>query len=184
MRRNPLAGSAPLPPQRKWRAITIATLLLAPAMWSLLIGLVARASDDANAPTAAPLVALGLCLIPFVYIALAWLSEHPRPSSAVAKAMGLCLVIGIPASALAQDAITGLVAGIGAGGIVALRADLQHTWKARALAVVAASAYAFVFVRLAAELLLLISPVLPFTSLGIADHVSEWRAARRDATAA
>ena len=116
MRRNPLAGSAPLPPQRKWRAITIATLLLAPAMWSLLIGLVARASDDANAPTAAPLVALGLCLIPFVYIALAWLSEHPRPSSAVAKAMGLCLVIGIPASALAQDAITGLVAGIGAGG--------------------------------------------------------------------
>jgi hypothetical protein len=183
-RRNPLAGSAPLPPERKWRAITIATLVLAPAMWSLLIGLVARASDDANAPAAGPLVAFGLCLIPFVYIALAWLSEHPRPSQAVVRAMALFLLVGIPVSALADDAITGLVAGVAAGGIAALRADLQHTWKARALAVVAASLYALVFVRLASELLLLVSPVLPFTSLGIADHVSEWRATRRNASAA
>ena len=178
-RRNPLAGSAPLSPQRKWRAISLATLILAPAMWSLVIGLVAVVSDDAEAPAAGPLIAFGLCVIPFVYIALAWLSEHPRPSTAVVKAMVLCLLVGLPASALADDAITGLVAGIGAGGAAALRADLQHTWKARALAVLAASAYAFVFVRLAAELLLLVSPVLPFTSLGIADHVSEWRATRR-----
>ena len=182
--RPALAGAAPLPPQRKWRAISLATLILAPAMWSLLIGLVAVASDDVRAPAAAPMIALGLALIPFVFVVLAWSSEHPRPSSAVLRAMALCLLIGIPVSALADDAVTGLVAGVAAGGIVALRADLQHTWKARALGVLAASAYAFVFVRLAPELLLLVSPVLPFTSLGITDHVSEWRAARRTTSAA
>ena len=39
------------------------------------------------------------------------------------RAMGLCLLVGIPVSALAADAVTGIVAGVGAGGIVALRAD-------------------------------------------------------------
>jgi hypothetical protein len=29
----------PLSPQRKWRAITIATLVLVPAFWAMLIGL-------------------------------------------------------------------------------------------------------------------------------------------------
>jgi hypothetical protein len=180
-RRTPLAGSATLSPQRKWRAITIATVVLAPAMWSIVIGAVAAGSEDADAPAAGPLLALGLCVIPFVFLALAFLSEHPRPSSGVSAAMVLCVLVGIPVSAFAGDAVTGLVAGIGAGGVVALRADLDHTWKARALAVLAASAYAFVFVRLAGELLLLISPVLPFTSLGIVDHLSERRAMRRRA---
>ena len=181
VRRSPLAGSAPLSPQRKWRAITIATVLLAPAMWSLIIGAVAVASDRTDAPAAGPLIALGLCLIPFAFIALAFLSEHPRAAGAAARAMGLFLLVGIPVSALAADAVTGLVAGIGAGGIVALRADLAHTWKARALAVLFASAYAFVFVRLASELLLLVAPVLPFTALGIVDHLSERRSQDRSA---
>lgn len=183
-RRTPLSGSAPLSPQRKWRAITIATLVLMPATWSLLIGLVAVSSDDGEAPAAGPLIAFGLCLIPFVFIALAFLSEHPRPSSGVVRAMVLCLLVGVPVSAVAADAVTGIVAGIGAGGVVALRADLDHSWRARALAVVTASAYAFVFVRLAGELLLLIAPVLPFTSLGVVDHLSERRAARRRAATA
>ena len=45
-RRPGAAGMQPLAPQRKWRAITLATLLLAPAVWSLLAGLVAVAADD------------------------------------------------------------------------------------------------------------------------------------------
>ena len=35
-----------LPPERKWRAIGLATALLVPAFWSLLAGLVALAADD------------------------------------------------------------------------------------------------------------------------------------------
>jgi hypothetical protein len=177
-RRSALAGAEPLPPRRKWRAILLATLLLAPGYWSLIAGLVSIASDRASAPAAGPLIAFGFALVPFVFVALAFLSEHPRAPGAVVKAMVLCLVVGIPVSALAGDAVTGLVGGIGAGGIAALRADLDHTWKARALGVLAACVYVFLLVRLAPEAALVVSPALPFTSIGVADHLSERRRER------
>jgi len=179
VRRSTQAGVGPLTPQRKWRAITLATLLLVPAYWALLAGVVSAASTRGNAPKAGPPIALGLCLIPFVFVVLAFLSEHPRAPGAVVKAMGLALVVGIPVSALAQDAVTGLVAGVGAGGVVALRPDVSHNWKARALAVAAASIYVFVLVRVAGDLVLLMAPILPFTSIGVADHLSERRSERR-----
>jgi hypothetical protein len=171
-------GVGPLPPQRKWRAITVATLVLVPALWSMLAGFVAVASDDeASAPNPGAPIALGLALIPFVFVTLAFLSENPRAPAAVVKAMGLFLLVGIPVSAIAADAVTGIVAGVGAGGIIALRADDTHNWRARALAVLAASAYTFVLVRTAGAITLLSAPVFPFTALGIADHLSEqWRA--------
>src|SRR5262249_12561379 len=66
----------PLPPGRKWRAITIATLVLVPAFWALMVGLVAAATDDKDAADpsgmqSAGAIAFGLALIPFVFIALA-----------------------------------------------------------------------------------------------------------------
>ncbi|MFB3738601.1 MAG: hypothetical protein ACE14W_06515 [Candidatus Velamenicoccus archaeovorus] len=171
-------GMEPLPPRRKWRAILVATLLLVPGYWAMMVGLVSFASDKEDAPAAAPFIAFGLALIPFVFVALAFLSEHPRAPAAAAKAMGLAVVVGIPASALAADALTGFVAGVGAGGIAAMRMDQGHTWKARAVAVLAAAAYAFLTVRAAPDLVLLIAPVLPFTVLGVADHLSERRSER------
>jgi hypothetical protein len=183
-RRDPGAGADPLPPQRKWRAITLATLLLVPAFWAMLAGLVSVASDDgeatADAPQAAAALAFGLALIPFVFVVLAFLSEQPRPPTAVLKAMGLCLLIGIPVSALAADAVTGIVAGAGAGGIVALRADTPDGWKARAVAVMIAAAYTFVLVRVVGAVALLPAPVFPFTGIGVADHFVEWRQAQPD----
>ena len=180
-RRSGQAGAEPLPPARKWRAILLATLLLAPGYWSLMAGLVSIASDRASAPAAGPLIAFGLALVPFVFVALAFLSEHPRAPGAVVRAMGLCLLVGIPVSALAQDAVTGMVAGLGAGGIVALRADLEHTWKARAIAVLAVAAYVFLLLRVAPEVALVITPALPFTAVGVADHLSERRRERERA---
>jgi hypothetical protein len=177
-RRSYMAGAEPLSPRKKWRAILLATLLLAPGYWSLMAGLVSVESDRASAPAAGPLIAFGLALVPFVFVVLAFLSEHPRAPGAVVKAMGLTLLVGIPVSAIVGDAVTGLVAGLGAGGVVALRADLDHTWKARALAVLAASAYVFVLVRLAPEAALVVTPALPFTCVGVADHVSERRRER------
>jgi hypothetical protein len=177
-RRSSLAGAEPLPPRTKWRAILLATLLLAPGCWALVAGLVSIASDEATAPAAGPLIAFGLALIPFVFVALAFLSEHPRAPGAVVRAMGLTLLVGIPVSALAADAVTGLVAGIGAGGVVALRADVDHSWKARALAVLAASVYVYLLVRIAPEAALIVTPALPFTSVGVADHLSERRRER------
>jgi hypothetical protein len=178
VRRSILAGTEPLSPRRKWRAITLATLLMTPGYWSLLIGLVAVGSDEANAPLAGPYIAFGVVLLPFVFVALAFLSEHPRAAAASVKAMVLALLIGLPVSAFAGDAVTGFVAGVGAGGIAALRADLVHSWKPRAVAVLLASIYAFVLAHTAPPAAVLLTPVLPFTCIGVADHLTERRKAR------
>lgn len=175
-----LAGAEPLPPRIKWRAIALATLVLAPAFWSLLAGVVAVGSDDPRAPAPAPLIAFGLALVPFVFIVLAFLSEHPRAPGAVVRAMVLSLLVGIPVSAVAPDAVTGFVAGLGAGGIAALRADPIHTWKARAAAVAVVTLLVFLLVMVS-DIALLLAPALPFTSIGVADHLIERRVARRDA---
>lgn len=173
-RRRAFDNLEPLAPQRKWRAITLATLVLAPAMWSLLAGLVSLASDDVEGgPPPGPAIALGLSIIPFVFVVLAFASEHPRWPGAAATAMLLTLAVGVPVSALAGDAVSGIVAGVGAGGIVALRADPLHTWRSRALGVLAATAYAFVLVRVAGAVVLLSAPVFPFTAIGVADHLVE-----------
>jgi hypothetical protein len=175
----------PLPPTKKWRAITVATIVLVVAFWALLTGLVAGATDESageSEPNAALGLAVGLSVIPFVFIALAFLSEHPRAPGAVLRAMGWSLLVGIPVSALAGDAVTGIVAGVGAGGIQALRMDDPENWKARAVGVAVAAAYTFVLARLAGALVLLPAPVFPLTALGVADHLAE-RRAEQDAAA-
>jgi hypothetical protein len=177
-----MGGAQPLSPQRKWQTITVATLLLVPAYWALLAGLVAEASDDAaranGAPDTVAAFALGLAIVPFVFVVLAFMSGHPRAPIAVVKAMGLAVLVGIPVSALAGDAITGIVAGVGAGGIVSLRADDAHNWRSRALAVAFAACYTFVLVRTAGTIVLLSAPVFPLTAIGVADHISEARVER------
>ena len=172
MRRG-ASGAAPLPPRKRWRAIVLATLLFVPAYWFLVNGLVASAVAPATGPAA--LIAFGLAVLPFVFVLLAFVSEHPRAPGAALRAMGLALLVGIPASALAGDGVTGLVAGVGAGGIAALRADLAHDWKPRALAVLAISVLVYVLLRTAPVLGLLLAPALPFTAIGVADHLSERR---------
>lgn len=178
VRTRSAAGLQPLSPQRKWRAITIATLVLVPAFWAMLAGMVSAAVDDVDdAPNAGAAFAFGVSLVPFVFLALAFLSQHPQAPSAVVRAMGLALLVGVPVLAFAGDGVTALVAGTGAGGIVALRADELHDWRSRAMGVAFASAYAFVLVRVAGPIVLLSAPVFPLTAIGIADHLAERRRA-------
>jgi hypothetical protein len=167
------AGLAPLPPQRKWLAITLATLVFLPGYWFLVNGLVVTATDTGEG--AGPLVAFGLASVPFVFLALAFLSGHPRAPGATVLAMTLALLAGIPVSALARDAVTGIVAGMGAGGIAALRVDLVHDRWHRALAVAVASIFVFLLLRVDATVGLLLAPALPFTAIGVADHLTERR---------
>jgi hypothetical protein len=177
-RRALATAPEPLEPRRKWRIITVATLLLVPAYWMVLAGAVASVSDDAQAPNAGGALAVGLAVIPFVFLVLAVMSGQRNPGSTVLKAMGLSLLVGLPVSALAGDAVTGIVAAVGAGGIVALRADEDHTWRSRAVAVTIAALYTLLLVHTVAVLALLPAPVLPLTAIGIADHVAERRAER------
>ena len=178
-RRSPSVGAAPLSPERRWRAIALATVLLAPAVWSLLAGLVAVAAHDGPDDRAAgAAIAFGLSMLPFVFVVLAFASEQSNPPRAVLRAMGLCLLVGIPTSAIAGDAVSGIVAGVGAGGIAALRSDEDNGWRPRAAAVAVATAYTFVLARVAGPAVLLAAPVFPFTGLGLADHWAEWRRER------
>lgn len=176
-RRPRTGGMEPLTPQRKWMVITVATLLLAPAFWAMLAGQLAFASDDSDVSEAAAsaAIAFGLAVIPFVFMILAFGSAHPQAPGAVLRAMGLCLVVGIMVSAVAADAVTGVVAGVGAGGVVALRKDLPHDWRTRATAVALAAAYAFVLARTSSAMVVLSAPVFPLTAIGMADHWSERR---------
>jgi hypothetical protein len=176
-RRSAAAGAEPLPPRRKWRAILLATLLFVPGYWAMLAGFVSVGADRGD-PVAGPFIAFGLAIVPFVFLVLAFLSEHPRAAAAVVKAMVLSLLVGIPISAMSADAVTGVVAGLGAGGIAALRADEERAWRTRALAVALAAAWTFLTLRTATEVALLIAPALPFTALGVADHLSERRRER------
>ncbi|HEX9376612.1 MAG TPA: hypothetical protein VGB19_10290 [Actinomycetota bacterium] len=171
-RRLTPGGAEPLSPPKKWRAITLATLLWVPGYWAILVGVVSTTSDK-PAPETGLLIAFGLCLVPFVFIVLAFLTGHPRAPGAVVRAMGLALLVGIPASALAADAVTGLVAGMGAGGIAALRRDDGHEIKSRAVAVLVVAAWTFLTLRTVAPVALLLAPVLPFTAIGVADHLAD-----------
>jgi hypothetical protein len=168
----------PLSPRRKWRAITLATLLLVPGYWILLAGLVADQSNAKGGPNPAAALALGLAAIPFVFLVLAVMSGRARWPSAVAKAMGMAVLVGLAVSAFAGDAITGIVAGVGAGGCIALRRDDPHSLRTRAVAVAVAAVYTLVLVRSVSVLALLPAPVLPLTAIGVADHVSERRRTR------
>jgi hypothetical protein len=177
-KRSAPGGAEPLTPQRKWRAIAVATVLLVPAFWALIAGLVSGSDVAPGGPNAPAALALGLALIPFVFIVLAFMSQHPRAPGAVLKAMGLAVLTGVSLSALAGDGATGIVAGVGAGGVVALRSDPAHTWRSRAAAVAIATVYTFVLVRTAGAIALLAAPALPLTGIGIADHLAERRQQR------
>ena len=173
MRRT--ARLEPLPPARKWRAITIATLVFAPGYWAMLAGLVALASDEPETGSAGAAIAFGLAVIPFVFIALAFLSEHPEAPRAVLRAMGLALLVGPVTSAFAGDGVTGIIAGVGAGGVAALRRDDPATTASRWWGVAVATAYTFVLVRWVGAGALVPAVVFPLTALGLADHVVERR---------
>lgn len=178
-RRTGASGVGPLPPDKLWRAIVLTTLLVVPAFWSLLAGLVAAAEEGDAGPNAGATIAFGLALLPFVFVAGAFLSQHPRAPSAVLRGMGLSLLVGIPVSALAGDAVTGMVAGVGAGASVVVRRGAADPLRPRFIAVALASAYTFVLVRLAGPVALLSAPVFPFTAVGMADMVMARRAERQ-----
>lgn len=182
-RAGPPVGMEPLPPRKRWRAILAATLVLVVAFWSMMVGLVALAADDVDVPEPTGLnpvaaVAFGLALIPFVFVTLAFMSEHPQAPGAVVRAMILSLLVGVMVTGFVGDPVTGMVAGVGAGGVAALRRDADDELRPRVVAVIIASLYTLVLVYTAGGIALLPAPIFPFTAIGIADHLSERKAER------
>lgn len=160
----------PLTPRGRWFAIAGATAAMQFSYWPLAFAAAAAGRDV----TTGGALAFGFGFVPFVFLILAFGSRHPRAPGAVLRALGLFLVFGIPIVLL--DAVVGMVAGFGAGGIAALRREEErHSRRWRIVAVAAASVYTIIVLVISAELALFTGAVLPFAVLGIADQVHEAR---------
>jgi hypothetical protein len=154
-------------------AIAAATVLLQFSYWPILTGATGLFLDERSLGP----VYLGLALVPFVFLALAFGSRHPRASGAVLRAMGLFIVVGLPVSATIGP-LLGVPAGFAVGGITALRAPdgFSRVGRARGIAVVAGLVYLVVMFWFAPLFAAFVGAVLPFSVLGLADQALEWRA--------
>lgn len=152
-----------------------ATVVVLLSYWAIVLASLVAAQDDG--PPAGPGFALGFSLIPVAFLVLAFGSVHRSAPVAVLKAMGLALAVGVPLGAL-TDPATALVAGFGAGGVVALRRDEPQTVRSRAIAVALVTVYVFVLLRTFLQAGLFGAPFLPIVAVGMADYVVEQRAAR------
>jgi len=140
-------------------------------VYAFVVGSVA---DTTESPIAS--LAVGLALVPIVFILLAFLSRHPRAPTAVLYAMMFSLMIGVPLAAF--DVVSALTLGFGAGGVVALAKLEDDSWPARSIAVVLVTVYIVVLLRYLVGAALLGSAVLPLATVGFADEVMERHAER------
>ena len=161
-----------LPPRRKWFAITIATVATLISYSFIVFAFVAGSTE--GGPNPGPPLALGLALVPIVFMVAAFLTRHARAGGAVLKAMGLWVVIGIPIASL--DIVTGLVAGFAAGAVVSVRAEEEHTRKSRVIAGSLATLYTFLLLQVAPGVAVVGGSMLPFLGVGIADSIMERKA--------
>jgi hypothetical protein len=144
------------------------------SMWSIIIAVAAAGSDSPDAPDAAPFAAFGLALAPMVFVAVAFGSKNRRAAGMALAAMGLFLIVALPLGLV--DATTGLVAGFGAGGVVTLRAELEHRRRGRVLAVALVTVYTLAVVTVVPALGIALAPLLPLPAVAVADVFMEYRA--------
>ncbi len=174
--------------RRKWAAIGVATLLLAGSFWVVLLAFRAwlgdLTSEQLDAGVEVPLTAgvvLGLAggftLMTAAFAALAVISRHSRPLRAVALAtlLGGGMWLWLPF--LVGEPVTPMVAGFAAGGVVALRAEPEHTIGRRALAAVLITAYMFLLLRFTPLVGVVTAPLLALPAIAWADALAERRAA-------
>jgi hypothetical protein len=169
------ASSEPTTPRRKWIAIGAATVVQLVSYWSIILAFVLATEDAAESPevgAAAPF-ALGLLLIPFVFLVLAFASRHRRAPIAALKAVGLMVLLTLPTAVFLPAG--GLLLGFAAGGILALRAEQWQRYSTRWIAVAVAVVYTLGVSVIAPPLGVFAGSVIPFVTLGVADHISDQR---------
>jgi hypothetical protein len=167
-----VSGPGELDLKRKWLAIALATLVMTVSYWLVLFARAAGSTENAPPPT--PPFALGMMLVPFAFMALAFLSREDDASWAVLKGMGLFLVFGLPLGLF--NVVIGLVAGYGLGAVVTLRREPGiHGRRPRVIAVLLAVVYTVAMLAFIPEFGVFTGSVIPFVAVGIADQVVEGR---------
>jgi len=158
--------------RRTWLALTLASVVSATSTIAVVVAWVSGNSE--NAQQAGGLLALGVAIAPFAFLVLAYGSKHPSPAAATVLAMLLSLTVAVPVLALAQDVVTGMVAGYASGATIALRFEPEfHSRVGRWIAVALVTLYVFVLLRTVQEAGLFAGPVLPMFAVGVADLFTE-----------
>jgi hypothetical protein len=189
---SPAASGERISTRRKWAAIGAATALLAGSFWLVLLAFdmwlgdltVAELEGGAEVPmTRAVGLALGgaFAVLGASFVALAFISRRARPwrGAAVAWLLGGALWILLPF--LAGEPYTPMVAGAAAGGLVALRAEPEHTMGRRVVAALAITVYVYLLLRITLLPGVIVAPLLPLPVLAWADALSDRRALGRTA---
>ncbi len=131
--------------RRKWAAIGVATALLAGAFWLVLLAFdmwlgdltIEELEAGAEVPVTAAVAATlggGALVMAAAFAALALISRRPRPWRSVAFAFLLGSAMWLWLPFVAGEPYTPMVAGFAAGGVVALRAEAEHTIGRRVVA--------------------------------------------------
>ncbi len=166
------------PPTRSidWRrvlAIGLSTVIMVFAYGMILFALTLVGGDEQA--FAGGVMGIGLGLVPGAFLAAAFVSLNPRAFRSTVFAVGLWALVSFPIAVF--DVATGLVAGFGAGGVVAFRLDEGvHTRRSRILAVTGCAAYTFILLRVSPAAGLLGGAPLPFIAIGVVDAAMERRA--------
>ncbi|MEA2023878.1 MAG: hypothetical protein U9N79_06250 [Actinomycetota bacterium] len=160
----------PTSTRRRWVAVGLATALELVSYWSLLRAYVAG-REGLGPEVVGPSFFFGMIMVPFVFVALAFVSRHPNAPMAVLKGMGLFLLVGLPVGLLIP--VLGLVAGFGVGGVVTYRMDETHRYGSRLIAVGAISVYTLVLMIIATPIGVFTGGFLPFVAIVFADRYSE-----------
>lgn len=154
--------------KRRWLSILLTTALMI-VTYVVFIYSVAAASGE-EAIFAGGLLGIALGLVPGIFAAAAFVSQNPSIIKTTLKATGLWAGATL---ILFFDLPTGLVAGFGAGGVVAFRLGEQNSYKARVIAVGLCALYTFVLQRISFQLGLFAGAPLPFVAIGLADMYME-----------
>lgn len=154
--------------RRRWLAILLTTALMV-VVYAMFIYSLAAASGG-EVIFAGGLLGIGLGLVPGVFAAAAFVSQNSSVLKSTLKATGLFV---LAVAVLFFDLPTGLVAGFGAGGVVALRLGKSNSYRVRAFAVGMCALYTFVIMRISPQLGLFAGAALPFIVIGFADMYSE-----------
>jgi Na+/glutamate symporter len=165
-------GERTLGARRRWLALSVATLVATVSYWAILIAF--ASSDQSPAELSLGSLALGLVIVPFVFLALAIVSAHPAVPMAALGGLGLFLLFA-PPIALFFDPVTGLVSGFGAGAVVAMRLEEVHSRRSRAVAVTLAVVSTVAGLLVFPPVAVAFGPALPFVAIGSADV---WREGR------
>lgn len=155
--------------RRRWLAVLLATALMIGSFFVFIYALAAASGNETG--YAGGLIGIGLGLVPAVFAVAAWVSQNAHAVRSTLMASGLWLVIVLVVGYVSLP--IALVAGYGAGGIVAFRLRPNNTLRMRVIAVAICVVYTGTLLALSTEAGLFAGAPLPFLAITLADLYQE-----------